>query len=180
MKKGYYEKRTIILAILFSAIASFITGASIRNFIPIAVVGNQTISRNEFVTKWNRYINEGDPGAFTAEQRKDVDIIFALVTFGNGLRENFIAAMQGKKQVNGRDRLNVRAPLTNREMRRCGYWLSKMMTSAEKSSKTAENIARDLLNDFFLGHIDNEKDAEAIRTAWGAWTVERRDPTLVP
>jgi len=53
--------------------------------------------------------------------------------------------------------LEVRQPVTSREMRRAAYVLNKM-TTAEKSAKNPEDTARDLLERFFLSHLD---DAEA-------------------
>jgi hypothetical protein len=117
------------------------------------------LSRNGFVKLWDKYINTIDTGASapTAEQKFDLDVILALMTFGNELREHFIATFESQKKTrSGAKPLEVRQPLTGREMRRCAYALSKMSAS-EKASKNADDVARQLLAKYFLTHLDDNE-----------------------
>jgi len=131
------------------------------------------LEHNDFVKMWDKYINGIDNGAPepTGTQKFDIDTSLALVQFTNNLRENFIKIFEKTRE--SRNALPVTQPITGRELRRCAYWLSKM-TPEEKATANPEVVARDLLNKYFLTHIDKREDQDKIRTAMDTWTSKKR------
>lgn len=132
-----------------------------------------SLEHNEYVKMWDRYINGIENGAPepTGTQKFDIDVSLALVQFANNLRENFIKIFEKSREA--RNALPVSQPITGRELRRCAYALSKM-TPEEKATANPEGIARDLLDKYFLTHIDKKEDQEKIRTAMNTWTSKKR------
>lgn len=132
-----------------------------------------SLERNEYVKMWDKYINGIDNGAPepTGTQKFDIDASLALVQFANNLRENFIKIFEKSREA--RNALPVSQPITGRELRRAAYALSKM-TPEEKATANPEGVARDLLNKYFLTHIDKKEDQDKIRTAMSAWTSRKR------
>lgn len=132
-----------------------------------------SLSRNEYVKMWDKYINGIDNGAPepTGTQKFDIDVSLALVQFANILRENFIKIFEKSREA--RNALPVSQPITGRELRRAAYALSKM-TPEEKATANPEGVARDLLDKYFLTHIDKKEDQDKIRTAMSTWTSKRR------
>lgn len=132
-----------------------------------------SLERNEFVKMWDKYVNgieNGMPDP-TGTQKFDVDTTLALVQFSNNLRDNFIKIFE--KSRDARNALPVSQPITGRELRRCAYALSKM-TPEEKATANPEAVARNLLEKYFLTHIDKKEDQDKIRTAMNAWTSKKR------
>ena len=132
-----------------------------------------SLERNEYVKIWDKYINGIDNGAPepTGTQKFDIDASLALVQFANNLRENFIKIFEKSREA--RNALPVSQPITGRELRRAAYALSKM-TPEEKATANPEGVARDLLNKYFLTHIDKKEDQDKIRTAMSTWTSKKR------
>ena len=132
-----------------------------------------SLERNEYVKIWDKYINGIDNGAPepTGTQKFDIDASLALVQFANNLRENFIKIFEKSREA--RNALPVSQPITGRELRRAAYALSKM-TPEEKVTANPEGVARDLLNKYFLTHIDKKEDQDKIRTAMSTWTSKKR------
>jgi hypothetical protein len=48
------------------------------------------------------------------------------------------------------------------------------MTPAEKATANPEAVARNLLEKYFLTHIDKKEDRDKIRTAMNTWTSKKR------
>ncbi len=132
-----------------------------------------SLERNEYVKMWDKYINGIDNGAPEpiGTQKFDIDASLALVQFANNLRENFIKIFEKSREA--RNALPVSQPITGRELRRAAYALSKM-TPEEKATANPEGVARDLLNKYFLTHIDKKEDQDKIRTAMSTWTSKKR------
>ncbi|XOU94848.1 MAG: AAA family ATPase [Candidatus Kerfeldbacteria bacterium] len=132
-----------------------------------------SMDHNEFVKLWDQYVNGIDNGVDkpTLEQKFDIDTILTLVQFANKLREDFIKNFE--KGTSSRKALPVTQPITGRELRRCAYTLSRM-TTEEKTSSDPENTARELLEKYFLTHIDKKEDQEKIRKALKTWTSQKR------
>ncbi|MDP2812254.1 MAG: AAA family ATPase [bacterium] len=132
-----------------------------------------SLERNEYVKMWDKYINGIDNGAPepTGTQKFDIDVSLALVQFANNLRESFIKIFE--KSHEARNTLPVSQPITGRELRRAAYALSKM-TPEEKATANPEGVARNLLNKYFLTHIDKKEDQDKIRTAMSTWTSKKR------
>ncbi len=132
-----------------------------------------SLEHNEYVKMWDKYINGIDNGAQepTGTQKFDIDTSLALVQFANNLRENFIKIFEKSREA--RNALPVSQPITGRELRRCAYALSKM-TPEEKATANPESVARELLDKYFLTHIDKKEDQEKIRTAMNTWTSKKR------
>ncbi|MDP3763392.1 MAG: AAA family ATPase [bacterium] len=132
-----------------------------------------SLEHNEFVKMWDKYINSIDNGASDpiGIQKFDIDTSLALVQFANILRENFIKIFEKSREA--RNALPVSQPITGRELRRCAYALSKM-TPEEKATANPEVVARNLLDKYFLTHIDKKEEQDKIRTAMNTWTSKKR------
>ncbi len=131
-----------------------------------------SLDRNEFVKIWDRYVNGIENGALepTGTVKFDIDTILALVQFTNKLRTDFIKNFEKSREKN---LLPIRQPLTGRELRRCANALSKIPPE-EKVAGHEETVARDLLERYFLSHIDKDEDRTKIKTAMDTWTSRRR------
>jgi hypothetical protein len=134
------------------------------------------LKRNDFVKMWDNYINGINNGSQkpSVEQQFDINAMHAVLQFTNKLRESFIKIYEG-----GRDAPNVlktipaTQPITGRELRRCAYVISRMKPE-EKISADPEKVARDLLGDFYLTHIDSKEDRDKIQTAMATWRSAKR------
>jgi hypothetical protein len=122
---------------------------------------------------WNHYVNgvENDAPNPNGTQKFDIDTTLALVQFANKLRVDFIKIFE--KSRDARNALPVSQPITGRELRRSAYGLSRM-TPEEKATANPEVVARQLLDKYFLTHIDKKEDQEKIRTAMNTWTSQKR------
>jgi len=132
-----------------------------------------SLERNDFVKMWDKYINgiQNDAPNPSGPQKFDIDTTLALVQFASNLRGDFIKVFEKTREA--RNALPVSQPITGRELRRCAYAISKM-TPAEKATANPEAVARDLLNTYFLTHIDKQDDRNKIRTAMNTWTSRKR------
>ncbi len=131
------------------------------------------MDRNEFVQMWDSHVNGIKNGAPkpSAVQEFDIKTILALVQFGTKLRENF--KLNFEKSRDARNALPVHQPLTSRELRRAAYGLSKTPVD-EKIKGNPDTTARELLERFFLSHIDKTEDREKIKTAMATWRSQKR------
>jgi len=131
------------------------------------------LRRNEFVQMWDRYVNGIDNGSQepTVEQKFDIDAVLSLVQFADTLRGFFIRKFEKIRET--RNEMDVSQPITGRELRRCAYELSKMKTG-EKATANPEVVARNLINKFFVSHIDSKEKSDKIRTAMSTWTSQKR------
>lgn len=131
-----------------------------------------SLERNTFVQMWDRYVNGSDTGAPepTAVQKFDMDVILALVQFGEKLREGFVATFEKTRRQKD---LEVRQPLTGRELRRSAYTLGKM-PAEDRVSADPDNTARELLRRFFLTNIDRRDERGKIETAMETWVSTKR------
>jgi len=132
-----------------------------------------SLERNDFVKMWDKYVNgiQNDALDPSGPQKFDIDTTLALVQFASNLRGDFIKVFEKTREA--RNALPVSQPITGRELRRCAYAISKM-TPAEKATANPEVVARDLLNTYFLTHIDKQDDRNKIRTAMNTWTSRKR------
>lgn len=131
------------------------------------------LERNGFVQLWDRYVNgiaNGVPEP-TVVQKFDLDTILALVQFANKLRGDFVKIFE--KSRDARTALPVTQPITGRELRRCAYVLSAM-PDEEKTRANPETVARELLGQFYLTHIDKTEDRGKIQNAMATWTSQKR------
>lgn len=121
------------------------------------------LTRNEFVKAWDNYVNGIATGALplSVEQKFDLEVILALVQFGDELRQNFIATFEKR---GGRKSLEVSQPITAREMRRAAWALNQIPAAEKVNLAGAEDLAKQLIEDFFLSHIDDtEQRANLLR-----------------
>ena len=132
---------------------------------------NPDMDENEFAKLWDNYINKGvSNGNMTSERKFDLEVIFALITFANQLREGFINKISKK---GGRKTFTISQPFTLREMRRCAYILSHMDPSEKQNPDNAEKVAKDLVRKFYSQYIFDEKEAEELETNLSQWTVQK-------
>lgn len=132
-----------------------------------------SLEHNEFVKMWDKYINGIENGAATPtkEQQFDIDTILALTQFANKLRHDFM--LRFEKSRDARNALPVSQPLTGRELRRCAYMIN-LLTPEQKFKTNPEELARILLRQYFLSHIDKMEDREKVDTALRTWTSSKR------
>ncbi len=131
---------------------------------------------NDFVKIWDRHVNGIQNGApdLTQTQRFDVEAILTMVEFAQKLREGFILKFEkARASAIPRGTLLVDQPITGREMRRMAYFLSKM-SAEEKATANPEAVVRNLIERFFLSHIDKKDEKDDIRTAMATWTSSKR------
>ncbi len=134
---------------------------------------DRNMEHNEFVKMWDHEINGIGPApSLTTAQKFDIQAINALVQFSAELRDAFKAQYSGKAAQKSKA-LPVTAPITLREMRRCGYMLGEM-TDKEKVTGDPEKLAKQLIEAFFLSHIDDVTDREKIVTAMGTMSAKKR------
>jgi MoxR-like ATPase len=132
------------------------------------------IKRNDFVKMWDKYVNGIENGASDPNptQRYDIEVILALVQFANKLREDFVKVFE--KTRDARKALPVTQPITGRELRRCAYALNKIPPEEKANLAGAENVAKVLLEQFYLSHFDKKEDKDKILAAMTAWRVKHR------
>lgn len=130
------------------------------------------LKQNDFVKMWDHYVNGIENGSAepTQIQRFDIDTILTIVQFTDKLRQSFIDHFE---QTRKRDELDVTQPITGRELRRMAYKLSNI-PETEKSRANPEKVARDLIEEFYLTHIDKIVDRDKIRKAISQWTSKKR------
>lgn len=131
------------------------------------------MQHNEFVRVWDKQVNglKVEAPKLNAVQEFDLNTIRALVQFADKLREHFMANFE--KGAASRKALPVTQPLTARELRRCAYMLSQMKPG-EKLKADADAVARDLIEKFFLSHIDSIEDRGKVKTAMATWRSQNR------
>ncbi len=133
---------------------------------------DRNMKRNKFVQWWDAEINGiGTAPNLTAAQSFDLKATFMLVQLSDRLRTEFIKATEGTRdeKKNGL----VHAPITLREMRRCAYMLGEM-TDQEKAVADPEQVAKNLVETFFLSHFDNREEREKTKTAMTAWSLKQK------
>lgn len=130
---------------------------------------------NMFVKIWDSFVNgiQNDAPELSVVQRFDIEAILTMVEFAQKLREGFILKFEKRSASELKGKLTVDQPITGREMRRMAYMLSKM-TPEEKATANPELTIRGLISQFFLSHLDNQKEKEEIRTAMATWTSFKR------
>ena len=130
------------------------------------------MKQNEFVLAWDYYVNGlGDDPQLSAAQKFDIEAILALCQFSNKLRESFIKKFE--KTRDAKDALPVMQPITLREMRRCAWRLGKM-SDEDRLKTNPEAAARQLIQEYFVSHIDKLTDRNAIEAAMTAWGSRKR------
>lgn len=133
-------------------------------------------AHNEFVKMWDRHVNGIQNGApdLSVVQKFDVEAILAMIEFAHKLREGFILKFEKARASSiPRGTLLVDQPITGREMRRMAYFLSKIPAEAKATAKP-EAVIRDLMERFFLSHIDKKDERDEIKTAMATWTSSKR------
>jgi hypothetical protein len=135
----------------------------------------QNMDKNAFIQMWEFYVNGvGNPVQMTTTQKFDLDTIVALVQFTNKIRDNFILKFEKARPGAGAAQpLPVEQPITLREMRRCAWKLSQI-PDAEKTALNSEQLARDLIEEYYLSHFDKKADTEAVKNAMKTWTSSKR------
>lgn len=129
------------------------------------------MDENEFGKLWDDYINKGiSNGNLTPERKFDIETIFALITFGEKIREGFINKISKRT---GRGTFNVSQVFTLRGMRRCSFMLNRMDPSEKQNPDNAESVAKDLIRKFFSQYIFDEKEAEALEKQLVLWTTQK-------
>ncbi|MBI4835994.1 MAG: AAA family ATPase [Candidatus Abawacabacteria bacterium] len=137
--------------------------------------------RNKFVAHWHKYVNKATPQQtltpLTPVQQFDLEVILALTQFTDKLRKEFVKSLgKGKPGSKG---LPVNLPVTGREMRRCAYLLGQV-PDKQKTDKNALNylnadkLAKQLLEEVFLAHFDDEDDVQKIKAGMNSWTSVRK------
>ncbi|KKQ71793.1 MAG: hypothetical protein US92_C0003G0028 [Candidatus Peregrinibacteria bacterium GW2011_GWA2_38_36] len=136
------------------------------------------ISENEFVDMWNAYINRGDETnpLLTPTRKFDIEVIFALLTFGNEIREAFIKGIDGSNT--GPDDFTISQPFTMREMRRCAWLLNNMSPSEKEDIGKAEETARKFIRRVYSSYIFNGEEARSLEEKLTGWSTKK--PTTVP
>jgi len=132
-------------------------------------------NENEFIAVWDSNINHLDTDAPELDpvQEFDIEVTLALVTFATKLREEFIKRIDGDGKEK-RNALPVDQPITGRELRRCTFKLNKM-SKEQKLKADPDQIARDLIEKYFLCHFSNTKDKNKILEAMKTWDVKKRE-----
>lgn len=132
------------------------------------------MSKNQFTQMWELYVNGIDNGSPepTEEQKFDLEVILGLTQFAAQLRQHFMDRT-GRDPDKKMAALPVNYPITARELRLCGNYLSEM-TLAQKLDTTAEALARELIDRYFLIHIENVDDRRAAQNAMQNWTFAKR------
>lgn len=122
------------------------------------------MEKNDFVKIWDNKVNgiNNDAAPISKTQEFDLNVIKGLIQFSNRLRQDFKKNFE--KTSDKRDALPVFQPITLREMRRCAYTLSKM-PETEKISKDSDDVARELIKNFFLSNIYKTDDRKKIEDA---------------
>ena len=130
---------------------------------------------NDFVKIWDKEVNgvQNDAPDLNPTQKFDLEVILALTQFGDKLREGFMLKFDKARVSATRGNLLVSQPISGREMRRCAYILSKMPDD-QKATADPEGVARELLEKYFLTHIDNREERGQVRTAMATWTSSKR------
>ena len=132
------------------------------------------MSKNQFTQMWELYVNGIDNGSPepTEEQKFDLEVILGLTQFAAQLRQHFMDRT-GRDPDKKMAALPVNYPITARELRLCGNYLSEM-TLTQKLDTTAEALARELIDRYFLIHIENVDDRRAAQNAMQNWTFAKR------
>ncbi len=122
------------------------------------------MSKNDFVKIWDKNVNgiNNDAPNITKSQEFDLYTIRALIQFADRLRTDF--KKNFNKTTDKKDALPVFQPLTLREMRRSAYALSKMSDS-DKLTKDSDDVARELIKEYFLSNIFKTDDKNKIENA---------------
>lgn len=130
------------------------------------------LNQNEFVTLWNNYVNgiENGAPAPTQTQQFDLEVLLALVQFSDKLRQSFISTFEEQARAGS---LQIRQPLTGRELRRCAYDLSHM-DPEEKLRSNPEETARRLLEQNFLTALSSETERSKATQAMQGWSSNKR------
>lgn len=160
--------------VTYSASEALRTARSVDSLADFTYEANP--EHNEFVKIWDREVNgiENDAPELNQTQKFDLEVILALTQFANKLREGFMLKFEKARASQiPRGTLLVDQPITGREMRRSAYTLSKMPAD-EKATANPEAVARELLDKFFLTHIDSREERNDIRTAMATWTSSKR------
>lgn len=132
---------------------------------------NPDMEENEFVKLWDDYINKGiSNGKLTPERKFDLEVIFALITFGVQLREGFINKISKKA---GSKTFTVSELFSPAHIRRCAIMLSHMDSSKKQNPDNAEAVAKDLIRQFYSQYIFDEKEAEELETNLAQWTTQK-------
>jgi len=131
---------------------------------------------NQFVQIWEKNINgiKNNAPDITRAQQFDLEVILTLVQYANKLRDAFVLKFE-KTSASAlpKNALLVDQPITGREMRRCAYFLNRIPID-EKTTANPEAVARNLLERFFLTHVDKKEERERIKTAMSTWTSSKR------
>ncbi len=132
------------------------------------------MSKNQFVQMWELYVNGIDNGSPepTEEQKFDIDVILGLTQFAAQLRQHFMDRT-GKDPDKKMQALPINYPITARELRLCGNFVSEMPLS-KKLQTTPEALARETIERYFLSHIEHLDDRRAVQTAMQNWTFAKR------
>jgi len=136
----------------------------------------KNLNRNDFVKIWEANINNGEFARdelpkLTVEQKFDLEVIFSLLYMADLLRKDFIINFEKSRDV--KKALPVRNPISLGEMRRIAYWIGQM-TVEEKIKADPDDVARSLIETYFLSHNDNSGERQEIARAMKAWNSRKR------
>lgn len=153
----------------FSAAEALRVARSVKSLKDLAI--NPDMEENEFIKLWDNYINAGvvNNELLTPERKFDLEVIFALLTFGDQIRDGFISFI-GKKEKRA---FKVSQPFSLREMRRCAYLLSNMSQAEKQNLDSAEGVAKDLIRKVYSAYLFNEKEAEELENKLSQWTAQK-------
>lgn len=151
----------------------------VKSLQDLAIESN--LKRNEFVKIWDQYINHVDRGVdlnkLTPIQKYDLEVILCIVQWGDKL--NIAFAKQASNQASAND-LPVTIPFTGRSMWKMAYWLGNEIPDKEKEEglvpgrETYEKTARSLFEKFFLDHITDAAQKDAIRNYLQGLSSQKR------
>lgn len=132
------------------------------------------IEHNDFVKMWDHYINGINNGSIEPNptQRFDMETCLAIIQFTSKLREEFINYFE-KTSGSRNNNLKVSQPITGRELRRMAYGLDQIEPE-RKATMDPDNLARTLLETYYLSHFDVIKDREQIKAAMSSWSSQKR------
>ncbi|MFA6550822.1 MAG: hypothetical protein WCT36_05750, partial [Candidatus Gracilibacteria bacterium] len=135
------------------------------------------MDNNEFVALWDAYINNRDESSslLTPTRKFDMEVIFALLTFGNKIREAFVKNVdQSPEEAND---FMISQPFTMREMRRCIWLLNRMNPVKKGDINDAENgaeiTAKNFIRRIYGSYIFDGAESKKLEEEMAQWHTEK-------
>ncbi len=131
------------------------------------------MKENGFVKMWDHHVNKIANGSPEPDpiQKVEIETILALVQFGNKLRKDFMLTYDDSRT--NKPTVEIHQPLTSRELRRCAYTLNRLPTEV-KLRTDPDDMAQEMLRQFFLNNIDDADEVRKIETEMATWSRSLR------